>query len=306
MRYRINGKLEIMQDQEQVQKEDVIIEIISLQNYQEEYEGYFHQQLLARSLKHTQHCKVDVLKESVIGTFAIPNKKNLMQNETTFGFYITKNKLLFIDENSNIEKMMTHFMKIQVFEKTVVAHFFFEFMEYLIKEDAIFLQEYEDKLEHLEEKLLNGEVEDFNKQILIIRKELLKINSYYLQLMDMSATLEENQNNLFSEADCKLFSLFENRVSRLYNSTQALKEYSLQLREMYQSQIDIKQNEIMKFLTIVTTVFMPLTLIAGWYGMNFVHMPELQAPYGYLIIIVISVIVVAAEIWYFKFQKKLK
>ncbi|MGJ5623990.1 hypothetical protein MYD03_00160 [Mediterraneibacter gnavus] len=61
---------------------------------------------------------------------------------------------------------------------------------------------------------------------------------------------------------------------------QTLKEYSMQLREMHQTQIDIRQNEIMKVLTIVTTLFMPLTLIAGWYGMNFAHMPELTAPGG--------------------------
>ena len=47
-----------------------------------------------------------------------------------------------------------------------------------------------------------------------------------------------------------------------------LKEYSMQLREMHQAQVDMRQNEIMKFLTIVTTIFMPLSLIAGWYGMN--------------------------------------
>ena len=50
---------------------------------------------------------------------------------------------------------------------------------------------------------------------------------------------------------------------RLYDMVQTLKEYSMQLREMHQTQIDIRQNEIMKVLTIVTTLFMPLTLIAG-------------------------------------------
>ena len=55
----------------------------------------------------------------------------------------------------------------------------------------------------------------------------------------------------------------------MYDMVQTLKEYSMQLREMHQTQIDIRQNEIMKVLTIVTTLFMPLTLIAGWYGMNF-------------------------------------
>ena len=63
---------------------------------------------------------------------------------------------------------------------------------------------------------------------------------------------------------------------------------------------DIRQNEIMKVLTIVTTLFMPLTLIAGWYGMNFAHMPELTAPGGYGIICVVCLLLIAVEIWIFK------
>lgn len=74
----------------------------------------------------------------------------------------------------------------------------------------------------------------------------------------------------------------------------------MQLREMHQTQIDIRQNEIMKVLTIVTTLFMPLTLIAGWYGMNFAHMPELTAPGGYGIICVVCLLLISVEIWILK------
>ena len=97
-----------------------------------------------------------------------------------------------------------------------------------------------------------------------------------------------------------LFGLFCEKAGRLYDMVQTLKEYSMQLREMHQTQIDIRQNEIMKVLTIVTTLFMPLTLIAGWYGMNFAHMPELTAPGGYGIICVVCLLLIAVEIWIFK------
>ncbi len=53
-----------------------------------------------------------------------------------------------------------------------------------------------------------------------------------------------------------------------------------QLREAYQSQLAIQQNDLMRVFTIVTVLFLPLTLITGWFGMNFVNMPELQSAWG--------------------------
>ena len=82
-----------------------------------------------------------------------------------------------------------------------------------------------------------------------------------------------------------------------------LREYGLQVRELFQAEIDIHQNNIMKTLTIVTTIFLPLTLVAGWYGMNFANMPELTWKYGYPSVIVISVLMVLVCLWVMKKKK---
>ena len=84
---------------------------------------------------------------------------------------------------------------------------------------------------------------------------------------------------------------------------QMLKEYSNQLRELHQTRIDSRQNEIMQFLTIVTTIFMPLTLVEGWYGMNFVNMPELSAPHGYAIICLLCLVCLLLEFWVIRKNK---
>ena len=93
------------------------------------------------------------------------------------------------------------------------------------------------------------------------------------------------------------------RVERLQNHVHLLRENVLQIRELYQSMQDARQNKIMAVITIVTTIFLPLTLITGWYGMNFVYMPELQWRYGYFAVIMISLVIVIAEIIYFKKKK---
>ena len=79
------------------------------------------------------------------------------------------------------------------------------------------------------------------------------------------------------------------------------REYITQLRDLLQSQLDIRQNRIMTVLTVITSIFMPLTLIAGWYGMNFRYMPELEWKYSYPVLILISVaIVVVCLVWFRK------
>ena len=81
-------------------------------------------------------------------------------------------------------------------------------------------------------------------------------------------------------------------------------EYTRHLRDLYQAQADIKQNSTMQTLTIITAVFSPLALIAGWYGMNFKFMPELTWKYGYLGVILLSLSVVGFSFYlmrkYFK------
>ena len=71
-----------------------------------------------------------------------------------------------------------------------------------------------------------------------------------------------------------------------------MREYAMEIWEIYQSQISIRQNDIMKILTIVTTIFLPLSLLAGWYGMNFEYMPELHWRYGYVGVLVAAVLIV--------------
>ncbi len=73
-----------------------------------------------------------------------------------------------------------------------------------------------------------------------------------------------------------------------------------EIRENYVSYTSYKMNKIMEVLTLVSMVFLPLTLIAGIYGMNFRYMPELNWHYGYFIVLSIMLIITIVCIWYFK------
>lgn len=140
-------------------------------------------------------------------------------------------------------------------------------------------------------------------QIAAWRRELLRLRRYYEQLDSIFRELADNENGLLSQETARRFSNLGNRTERYLNTVQDLRESVAHLREAYQSQLSIRQNDLMKVFTVVTAVFLPLTLLTGWYGMNFAAMPELRWRYGYPAVIGLSAVIVGALLWWFKRKK---
>ena len=188
----------------------------------------------------------------------------------------------------------------------------YDFLISLIDDDLLYLSALEKKIAGMEERILEREDKEFNHEMLRMKKEISRMHRYYSQMADMGEMLHENEMDFFGEKEATCFGVFTDRAGRLREETQVLREYAMQVQDVYQSEIGIRQNDVMKVLTIVTTVFLPLTLIAGWYGMNFVNMPELSWKYGYLmvgvisaVVIFVSVLIVAVSLYIFKKKKYL-
>ena len=157
----------------------------------------------------------------------------------------------------------------------------------------------------MEESMVEDELKDFNYRMLHLKKEISRLYRSYSQLADLGENLYEIEKEFFEKKHTGVFRIFAERTTRLQEETQVLREYAMQVQDVYQSEIGIRQNNVMKVLTIVTTVFLPLTLIAGWYGMNFVYMPELKWVYGYPVAIGASILVIIVSLWIFKKKKYL-
>ena len=154
----------------------------------------------------------------------------------------------------------------------------------------------------MEELLITSKVRNYIPEIMDLRKKLLAYQRYYDQLSAISSAIEENENDLLTEKELRYFRMFTNRTNRLVGGVQNLQNYVSQLREAYQTQVDINQNKVMKLFTVITAIFLPLTLIVGWYGMNF-DMPEYRWVYGYPMVIIVTVVVLIASVMYFKKNK---
>ncbi len=303
MRYVYKGRLVCLNEDSTQLPEGLSVEIVSREEFEKRFAVGRSRGLLLNSVRNMRYCKADVTKDAVIGSLICPDKRDLLKEARGFGYYMDRTQVVFIDDGDTVEKILNSMMEKQGMDEQDTSHFFFEFLEFLIKDDSVFLQEYEKKLAELEDLIYRANMKNVPQHMMMCRRELLSLTAYYHQLMDLSDILEENINGLFTEQETRLFTLFSNRVGRLYDSAQVLREYAMQLRELQQAQIDVRQNQVMQFLTVVTTVFMPLTLIAGWYGMNFVNMPELKWENSYFVVIGLSVLIIVIELWYFKRKK---
>ena len=161
----------------------------------------------------------------------------------------------------------------------------------LIKNDSDFLSLMEKEAEDTEEKILEDRDTNFFPLLTKRKRIVSKFEAFYLDMLsilDELEDIEETQNNSLKQKLSRL-EVYAGRISQIISEIRSEGE-SLQLD---------KENKTMEFLTVITTIFLPLTLLTGWYGMNWKGMKELDWKWGYLVFIGVSIAIVAFEIIYF-------
>ena len=247
--------------------------------------------------------KAEVNYDSLTGTFCIPNRKDIPGEEYKFAFALDEKGIVFIDDGGYVMRQVNDIRRYKKWRMPSLERFLYDFLEQIIHSDLALLERYEKELDGIEDAVLEGREDADIKRVYEIRNDMRDLKTHYEQLMDLGQEMEENENHFFREENVRYFRLFADRVSRLIDTVTALRDYAAQIRDLYQAQLDIKQNRIMTLLTVVTTIFMPLTLIVGWYGMNFRYMPELEWRYAYPVVAGVSVLIVIGSLIFFKAKK---
>ena len=247
--------------------------------------------------------KAEVNYDSLTGTFSIPDRQHISAPNTNFAFALDEKGIVFIDDSGFVEKQIESIIAAKRWAMPSLERFLFDFLEQIIAKDQVILEQFDKELDGIESGILEGADNDPSLRVSRIRSDLRDLRNHYEQLLDLSQELEENENNFFKKENIRYFHLYAQRVSRLHDLTNSLREFSIQIRDLYQSQLDIRQNRIMALLTVISSIFMPLTLIAGWYGMNFRYMPELEYRASYPVVIAVSAAIVIVSLMFFKKKK---
>jgi magnesium transporter len=231
--------------------------------------------------------KMDVLDNHYILSFVIPSFDDEVNEENRFQIIFNKLSIVFIDDTKIVEKYLVR-LKNRKNIKTI-SELLFYFITALTFDDFGYLEGLEKRLLAVEQDAFTEKIsKNGRKEILLIRRKLIELEDYYEQLEDISLNLIDDENEYFTKKEQTILNNMKTRISRLLNHANSLKEFGNQVRETYQTQVDIKLNQIMKILTIVTIVFLPFTLVAGWFGMNFQFMPELKWEYSYLVVTILT------------------
>lgn len=246
-------------------------------------------------------CKVEAEQEYFCGSLAIPNAVDLLGSRYRLLFFINKQYVLLVSEDGYGKRLSEHLRSRKLTAQTTTEKVLSMILADIIAKDNVILEKFERELMEMEEEAMRRQTDLFLKHMIRVRKQLLTLRGYYEQFMEVCRELEENENDLFAKKQLKYFGNISDRAERLLHRCIHLIDYAGQVKDVYQGQVDARQNRNMQYLTVVSTIFFPLTLITGWYGMNFENMPELA--HGYPYVVAISVLVVIICIWIFKKKK---
>ncbi|MCI6498174.1 magnesium transporter CorA family protein [Lachnospiraceae bacterium HCP1S3_C3] len=249
---------------------------------------------------------VDAYDDYTFGVIDIVRQENVTGERDKIAFIIRRNQFIIIDincKNMDTDEILSTSLK-RFRQNITLEKIVFCVLDNLIGGSNMFLENTEKRIMEMEKNIVEKRVNELlNKEIYDLRNRLSVLRNYYEQLVEIGEELLENENGIFVGRELRYIKIYTDKSMRLSENTRALSESLIHLREALDASLNYSINSTMKMFTVVTTIFLPLTLIAGWYGMNFNNMPELTSAYGYPGVITFSVAVIIICLMYFKKKK---
>jgi len=187
--------------------------------------------------------------------------------------------------------------------KMGVDYLAYSLLDALVDGYFVILEKLGERIDLLEEELISKPGRPIVEQLYQLKRELLFLHKAVWPLREVVSSLVRRESPLIREATAPYMRDVYDHVVQAIDSVEIYRDMLSTMLDLYLSSVSIRMNEIMKVLTIIATIFMPLTFLAGVYGMNFKYMPELDWKYGYLFAWTIMVAIGVVMGLYFKRKK---
>jgi magnesium transporter len=233
-----------------------------------------------------------------------PLEKELLSEQMSI--IVGENFLISVEEKTNtaIQKIIDWIKS----SRGIIRRMGIDYLLYLIIDEVIdgyflVLEEIEDGLEELEDELTTNPTSSTLQAIHRFKRQLLQFNKNTWPLREVIGTLGRTGHRFIDNQTIPYFRDLYDHTVRVIENTETLQVMLSDMLDVYFSAVSNRLNEVMKILTMIATVFMPLTFIAGIYGMNFKYMPELEWVWGYPAVLLIMAGIGLWMILYFRRKK---
>lgn len=252
------------------------------------------------------HNTIEVYEDFSFGMVSVVDMVVLSSMREQIGFLIRKDLLVIIrlnQEYDNIDQMIKDALG-RIYQNVTMEKMVSSVLERLLFRGNQEIISTESLIIAMEQQLAKGEIdESLSTELFELRNRVSTLKTFYDQMIDIGESFQENENELFEGDELRYLKNFITKAERMNSRCQVLNDNLIHLWELMDATMNYNLNNTMKVFTIATIIFQPMTMIAGWYGMNFANMPELNWKYGYLYVIALNILTIGGIIFFFK-QKK--
>jgi magnesium transporter len=187
-----------------------------------------------------------------------------------------------------------------IIRKNKVDYLLYALLDVVVDSYFIILEKIGDELEDLEDRVILSPSPETSQSIHRLKRNFIELRKSVWPVREVLAALSRGESDLVNMKTIIYFRDVYDHAIRVIDTVETLRDVASGLLDIYLSSISNKMNETMKVLTIIATIFIPLTFIAGVYGMNFKYMPELEWKWGYPVILGIMLIIAVGMIVIFR------
>jgi len=167
----------------------------------------------------------------------------------------------------------------------------------------VVMEKLEEQVEDLEEELVADPTRESLQKINRLKKDMIFLRKSVWPLRELINNLERSESKLIQETtNIYLRDVYDHTI-QVIDTLETFRDIISGMIDIYLSGLSYKMNEIMKVLTLIATIFIPLTFVVGLYGMNFKNMPEIEWEYGYYSVLAVMVVMVAGMLTYYRKKK---
>lgn len=179
----------------------------------------------------------------------------------------------------------------------------YRLLDAIIDNYFIVLEDVSDRVEQIEDQVADNPEQEVIHDIHQLKRDMIFLRKALWPVREVVGGLEKTESDLIAEStNIFLRDAYEHTI-QVIDTIETLRDTLSGALDIYLSSMSNRMNEIMRVLTVMSTIFIPLTFIVGVYGMNFEHMPELSCRYGYLAVWITMAVTAVGMILFFRRQK---